>query len=689
MRSWFTLCRPGTFTAGGAVQDHDRRGALGARVSRFISGLTALTVLALAPALRAQDACPDRSELRQAYFGDLHVHTGVSADAMLFGTTNRPDDAYRFARGQRVELKQTHGTAAPIQARIARPLDFAAVTDHAENLGAMSLCTTPGSPVYDSAGCRLVRTPLSRESMAEFSEQLGQIFQTLYTSEEICGKDRQRCRAAARAPWHEIQAAAERWNDPCAFTAFIGYEYSPTPEGSKLHHNVIFRGRSVMEAPISWLDAPSMIDFWRQLRSGCRQAGTGCDVLAIPHNPNLGNGRMFALDYGGETDPARQREIARLRAEIEPVVEIFQQKGDSECRQGLWKVLGQADPFCGFEKYRDWQGAVHEDCRDGQGAGAMQNRGCVSRLDYARHALAAGLAEQRRIGANPHRFGVIGSTDAHDGSAGDVDEWIHDGVQRQPMVIEPGRMSPGGLAGVWARENTREEIFDAMRRREIFATSGPRMSVRLFAGWELADDVCGDPGMLERAYRDGVPMGAELPYQEDPRGPRFLVSALADPGTADHPGTQLQRAQIVKVWAGEGDELHQAVHDVAGGDTGASVDPLSCERSGPGSHALCGIWRDPDYDPAQGAAYYARVIENPSCRHSAHACRRAAAEGRTRPAYCSGQGVPMQVQERAWSSPIWLAPAPATPPGPRELREDADGNGSRLAGPGSRVPVRR
>jgi hypothetical protein len=598
--------------------------------------------------------CPDFEPERHAYFGELHIHTGISADARLFGTTNRPADAYRFARGGEIQVKATHGKPDAYPARIDRPLDFAAVTDHAENIGAISLCDTPGSPAYDTDDCRFVRTPVPTDDMAVFSSNLGRVFQTMYTSEEICGKDRKRCRDAVAAPWAEIRSSADEWNAACEFTTFIGYEYSPTPDGSKLHHNVIFRGSDVMETPISWAYVPNMIDFWRQLKQGCKDAGTGCDVLAIPHNPNLGNGQMFSLAYGGETDPAKQAEIAELRSEIEPLVEIFQQKGDSECRNGMWKVEGGDDPFCSFEKYRDWKGARFEDCEDGQGSGGLQGRGCISRLDYTRYALAAGLGEQRRIGANPHKFGVIGSVDSHDGSASDVAEWVHDGIQRPPANLELGRMSTGGVAAVWAEENTRDAIFRALRRRETFATSGPRIRLRFFGGFDLPEDLCGSPSLAGRGYAQGVPMGGELAAESGEKGPGFVISALADPGSEVYPGTPLERLQIIKVWPGAGDVLHQAVYDVVGGPK-ASLDTATCER-GPGSGAknLCGFWRDPDYDPEVGAAYYARAIENPSCRHTGFMCARAADGGR--PALCDDPSIPKQIQERAWTSPIWVEP---------------------------------
>ena len=351
--------------------------------------------VAAAPQIARAQACADHTAERRAFFGDLHIHTGVSADAYLFGTSNRPDDAYRFARGEAIEIRHQTGDFPAKPARLERPLDFAAVTDHAESLGAISLCATPGTKEYESEICRGVRRPLAGESLAVMSQDIGAKFQSMY-SPELCGEDNARCSAASAAPWAEVREAAARWNDACNFTAFVGYEYSPTPDSAKVHHNVIFKSERVIDLPIPWNVEPSVYAMWQRLERECSQAGAGCDVLTIPHNSNLSNGRMFRLDYDGETDPLKQAELARLRVRIERVVEIFQLKGDSECRNGLWNVLGASDELCEYEKFRKWQGASHDDCEDGVGSGALAGRGCVSRLDYARSALAARLAPGAR-----------------------------------------------------------------------------------------------------------------------------------------------------------------------------------------------------------------------------------------------------------------------------------------------------
>ncbi len=617
-----------------------------------------LSATLLAPVGAAADGsvCSDRDPQRRVFFGDLHVHTALSADAYVLSTRNGPDEAYRFARGDAIPLRAAVPGATRVhQAHLPRPLDFAAVTDHAEYLGSQALCTTPGSPSYDTPTCADYRVGLTTErGIEQISQRLGRLFQEM-NGEQVCGPGRAHCLTASAEPWRVTREAAARWNEPCRFTAFVGYEYSWSPAGSKVHRNVIFRSASVPALPVSAVDEPEVLEMWRRLDRECIAAGTGCDALAIPHNSNLSNGRMFALDYGDATTPEAQAGIARLRARIEPLVEMFQMKGDSECRDGLWQVVGASDELCGFEKYRAWQGATPEDCRDGIGGGAMAGQGCISRLDFARYALAAGLAERRRIGVNPYRLGFVASTDAHDGSMGDVDEWIHDGVQRPVRTMQFGRDNPGGVAAVWAEENTREAIFDALRRRETYATSGPRMSVRLFGGWDLAADLCGAADMVDRGYAGGVPMGGELPARPaDAATPAFAVSALSDPGTPERPGSPLERVQIVKVWAGEGDALHQRVFDVAGSPGAAGADPATCRLPGPGVSTLCAVWRDPEFDPAQGAAYYARVLEVPTCRYTTRICR--SLPPAERPAACGDGSFPELVQERAWTTPIWYAP---------------------------------
>ncbi|MCP5059221.1 MAG: DUF3604 domain-containing protein [bacterium] len=613
-------------------------------------------------------ACAQHIPLRRPLFGDLHVHTGLSMDARVRDTISTPDDAYRFARGEAIGFPPLAPDGSQTRkASIDRPLDFAAVTDHAEWLAESMLCTTPGSEVYDTDSCRVFRgqadTLISRILGLEgFRKNLTGVISLFGRNEEVCGEGLGICRAASRSAWLEIQDAAERWYDrseACTFTAFHGFEYSRSPKFTKIHRNVIFKNEIVPELPISWIDTPEEPEFWRKLRQQCNDSGSGCDAVAIPHNPNLSNGQLFSVWYR-DLPEEEQREAAKLRAGLEPIVEIVQQKGDSECRNGLYGVVGEPDELCDFEKIRDMGGYESEDCEEGAGWGAQKGSGCISRLDYARYALVEGIREQERIGLNPYKFGFIGSTDTHLANPGGVAEknWIGSygasvskmlevGEQKSPQLFR----SAGGLAGVWAEENSRGSIFAGLQRREAFATSGTRIAPRFFGGWELPKDLCERTDLVETGYRDGVAMGSDLPPVPAGAGaPRFAVNALRDPE-----GAPLQRLQIVKAWLGADGLFHQSVQDVAGdAANGASVDLATCEPRGTGADSLCAVWEDPDFDPAMAAVYYARVIENPSCRWSTWHCL--AIPEAERPDGCSDARVPKTIQERAYTSPIWFEP---------------------------------
>jgi hypothetical protein len=614
--------------------------------------LGTLLVAFASPAFAAEPAaCGDRDPERRVYWGDLHVHTAQSMDAWIFETRLRPDDAYRFARGEEVRLAPLDEAGQGTRPfRIGRPLDFAAVTDHANPTGGVRLCTTPGSEVYDSETCVQYRRPFRPAGIKEGTLDIVRRVDSLH-SEAVCGPGGARCRDAMFEAWQETQAAAAKWNERCAFTTFVAYEHTATPDFTKIHRNVLFRSDSVPRLPVHYRDEPTAPGLWRELERQCQQETPGCDVLAIPHNPNLSNGQMFTIEYPEGATLAQQAELAAQRARLEPVVEMMQLKGESECRSGLWKVLG-ADEDCGFEKLREAD--PFEDCKDGKGWGALARTGCVSRLDYARYALIEGLREADRIGANPYAFGMIAATDIHTGTPGPTEEWETATLSGPPAQGS----STGGLAGVWAEENTREAIFDALRRREVYGTSGPRMTVRLFAGWDLPDDLCAAADAIAAADAAGVPMGGELPPRAASAaavGPELFVSALRDPGSEAHAGGLLQRIQIVKGWADADGTFHQQVVDVAGSrSNGASVDTANCEPRGPGADALCTVWRDPAFDPKQRAVYYARVFENPSCRSAGWMCREGLAD---RPASCDDPAIPKQIQERAWTSPVWYTPA--------------------------------
>ncbi|MFO0587170.1 MAG: DUF3604 domain-containing protein [Polyangiaceae bacterium] len=616
-----------------------------------------------APYTEERVACADHDPLRRAYFGDLHVHTAFSFDAWTYDVRTTPAEAYRFARGETIKLPPLdENGVGTTEVRIDRPLDFAAVTDHAEYLGEVSLCTTPGSPAYDTDVCKSYRPPES--------SFLGLGIGTdPPVRAEFC-QGTTMCTDAVGPVWRNIQDAAEAAYDrsaTCGFTSFVAYEYSLSPFGTNLHRNVIFRNAKTVAAPITTYEAPSPEKLWTMLRAQCSDAGEGCDVLAIPHNSNLSNGQMFHVETHDKRTAEEQRAAAEARASMEPLVEIFQHKGDSECINGLPSVPGAPDELCDMEKQVR---PPYDDCgRDGTGWGANGGLGCASWRDYVRGALETGLMEEERIGANPFKLGIIASTDTHNGTPGRVDEASFRGhlglsddtpellLTGNAVAATPILANPGGLAGVWAEENSRDAIFDALRRRETFGTSGPRISVRLFAGWDFEGDLCGAPDLVAQGYARGAPMGGDLPPAPSASiAPSIVVTALRDPGTAEKPGALLQRAQVIKLWIGPDGEPRESVIDVAGdAENGATVDTSTCAPKGPGAESLCAVWRDPDFDPARPALYYARVVENPTCRWSAHLCATLSPEKRAA-LHCDALPVPATIQERAWTSPVWYTP---------------------------------
>lgn len=607
--------------------------------------------------------CADHNPLRNLYFGDLHVHTAYSFDAYVFEVRATPIDAYRFARGEPLRLPPLGEDGLGTQTlRLRRPLDFAAVTDHSEFLGETEVCTVPGADGYASPACVTFRAG-GNAGQALIGIQLA--VDDPERSAEVCGADLQACRARAGEVWSRTLAAAAAAEDQsaaCRFTTFAAYEYTANTGASTQHRNVIFRNQHV-PFPTSYMEQPTPQGLWRELKATCLDAGSGCDVLAIPHNSNESNGKMFLVEYPGATNAAEERAQAAFRAGMEPLVEIYQHKGDSECMNGLSGVVGVPDELCEFEKRPRPQ---FQDCGDGTGQGGVAGGGCFSWRDFVRGALLAGLQEAERIGVNPYPLGFVGATDTHNGTPGAVEEETfigHRGTEDASVEARLGTgsrragpsFSPGGLTAVWAEENSRESLFSALRRREVYATSGPRIAVRVFAGWDLDEALCAEPDMVRRGYERGVPMGGTLAAPPgDTASPTFLIAALRDPGTADHPGMPLQRLQIVKGWI-EGGEARQKVFDVAGDpENGASVDPETCLVEGTGFDSLCTVWRDPEFDPEQHAFYYARAVENPSCRWNAYQC--SAIPPADRPPSCADPEIPRTVQERAWTSPIWYEP---------------------------------
>jgi len=629
------------------------------RLDRFVF-IVCLTSFTSGGAALAEP-CADRSPERNVYWGELHVHTGLSGDAWRSDVRTTPDQAYRFARGDAIAIAPLGADGLGTQTiQLARPLDFAAVTDHAEWMGVAAICNAPGHPLYDGEWCRLShRLPAT----PAFKRPAG-VPPRRVIHDALCGEEGQVCIEAMKGPWRQIrQAAASHLDETsrCEFTTFVAYEWSGARGGPLLHRNVIFRNATATPpASSAWFPRPR--DLRRHLERDCLQAEGDCDVLVIPHNSNTSQGQMWTRVYeDGESERAQAQ---RIRA-LEPLVEVMQHKGDSECRNGLSRVLGGVDELCEFEKLFP---AEMPECMGGEAIVGNAVR-CTDAGGYARYGLAIGIAEQQRLGVNPYQYGLIAATDAHNGNAGQVAEWDWQGHVGNRDASFAARTSsglqvrntvngPGGLAAVWAEENSREALFAAMRRRETYGTSGPRMTVRLFGGWGggLPAALCDEPDFVAQGYAHGVPMGGVLAKRAGQQTtPTFAVRALRDPGSAGRPGTALQRIQIIKVWPAEDGAIEQRVYDVVGdARNGASVDPDTCEPRGPGADQLCAVWSDPAFDPAQAAAYYARVVENPSCRWLAHDCLRLPKSGR--PEVCRTAEASRPIQERAWTSPIWYSP---------------------------------
>ena len=626
---------------------------------------------ATTPASPPGPRCTHYSPTRSAFFGDLHVHTVQSLDAYGRGGFQTPDDAYRFAKGEPIGLTPRSPDGEPLRfGTIDRPLDFAAVTDHAEWIGELESCTNEQSPAHDSFDCQIMRgRPLAGTTAAGDALIRRVLSGAIREPGGMCGTGASVCREYAGHAWRRTVAAAEAHQDrteACAFTAFNAWEFTSAPGRSKVHRNVILRNDSVPELPISWAEEAEPEGLWKKLEARCNDTDTGCEALTIPHNPNISNGRMFTVTYKDRPLDA-QRQRAELQRRLEPLVEMIQAKGESECRAGMWNVLGGEDELCGFEKVRYMpNGARPEDCKDSFGSGALAGMGCQSRLDFVRYGLIEGLREYARIGVNPYRLGFIGSTDTHNGTPGAVEEYnylghnslVDDTLAKRittPAYAPHPLRNPGGLIGVWAEENSRDALFDAMKRRETFATSGVRIQPRLFAGWDLPETLCEDGDAVAEAYRQGVPMGGALdPAGASDDGPVFFASALRDPGTDMDAGAGLQRIQMIKGEVDDSGLFRETVVDLAIDAGPTTAVDAACKPDRQGAKSLCRVWRDPAWNPDQPAVYYARVLEQPSCRWHARQC--AALPPEERPAACADGALPRTIQERAWTSAIWYEP---------------------------------
>jgi len=408
-----------------------------------------------------REPCVAFNPLRNLYFGDLHFHTDLSHDAWIYGVRSTPEEGYGFARGEPIALppydEYGHGTRT---LQIDRPLDFAALTDHSEFLAETKACITTDSEAYDSLTCTIFRE-VNFLSTIVISNAL--FFPHPARSADICGPGKADCPALANEVWKGIQEDAETAYDrtsECSFTTFVGYEYTATTAAANLHRNVVFRNALVPDLPISYIEQPTAQKLWEALERSCREGIEDCDALVIPHNSNESNGNKFFIAYPEAGSIEEERNAAAQRARFEPLVEIFQNKGDSECMNGFFGVPGEPDELCDFEKLYD---PPFDDCGDGTGFGGVMELGCTSRLDYVRNVLLAGLEEEERLGVNPYKLGIIAGTDTHNATPGAVAEDRfagHLGTEEDTPEKRLGpapntghskvRMNPGGLTAVWA-----------------------------------------------------------------------------------------------------------------------------------------------------------------------------------------------------------------------------------------------
>ena len=567
---------------------------------------------------------------RNLYWGDLHIHTSFSSDAYTMGVRATPDDAYTFARGGEIEHAGGYGI------QLKRPLDFAAVTDHSEFLGLLR-ATNPDLPLTE----RSFRERLHNDG--RLLNTLAFIRTTLNFSLDDVGVTGWEKHAASA--WKETVAAAETHNDPGRFTTFVAYEWSSMPGKDNLHRNVIYRGKKVPEIPYSSIESEDPRDLWTALEG---QRNQGMDNFAIPHNGNVSNGLMYddVMFDGADMN----LNYATRRMENEPISEIFQVKGSSETHP----MLSDTDTFSGFEIY---------DTRLAQEGGISRPEG-----SYVRDALRRGMEMSHSEGLNPYRFGVIGSSDGHNASSPVEEDNYHGklplldgsaGIRMRESYYLP-RNTPGsvgwsaaGLAAVWAQENTRDSLFEAMRRRETYATSGPRITVRFFGGWAYVPNLTEQDNWIDVAQKSGVPMGGDLP-RATTSAPTFAIAAMRDPESAN-----LDRIQIVKGWIAKDGKSREKIFDVAWSGqrqpdekgqlppVGNTVDTASATYTNSiGEPQLDAVWTDPEFDPIREAFYYARVIEIPTPRWTSYDAKTLGIEAPE----------PTSLQERAVTSAIWYKP---------------------------------
>jgi hypothetical protein len=632
------------------------RGAMKPVFASAIALATALSLGACGKQGGADRNAKNDAEVResafpeQVYWGDTHLHTSNSSDAFSFGVRLGPEEALRFAMGEEVS------SSTGIKAKLSRPLDFLVIADHSDGLAVMR-------SIYEAPRL-LIRDPLIRrwhdmlQQGPEGSQKVAAELIDGFSKKTLPASmlDQKASDKRTRSTWDEHLDVVERYNNPGKFSAFVGFEYTLMPKGDNLHRVVVFRDgqkKAKKVLPFSSFIGTSPDDLWNYMDA--YEKATGGKILAIPHNSNVSNGLMFEMTQPG--GGAMTAAYARRRAAHEPLVEATQIKGDSEAHP----FLSPNDEFADYGK-AGWE----------LGNLTMESKKTPDMFagEYVREALKRGLRIEQMTGVNPYKFGMIGSTDSHTALAtGDEDNFFgkHSGVEpNAKRAIEPQNLGTrvgrfgwhylaGGYAAVWAKANTRGAIFDAMTRKEVYATTGSRMQVRMFGGWDFnASDLKAD--WVKAGYTRGVPMGADL--KPGKGTPKFIISALKDPM-----GANLDRIQVVKGWVDKAGKLHEQIFNVAWSDpakrpllangklasVGDTVDLATATYANSiGAAQLQTVWTDPSFDPGTKAFYYLRVLEIPTPRWVAYDAVRFKVK--------MPPEMRMKDQERAYTSPIWYSP---------------------------------
>ncbi|MCH7603082.1 MAG: DUF3604 domain-containing protein [Planctomycetes bacterium] len=596
---------------------------------------------------------PEQTFPNRVYFGDTHLHTGYSTDAGMVGCILTPEDALRVSRGE--EITSSHG----LPVKLPRPLDFVVITDHAENLGLSPAIAESNADLLSNAWGKKIHDLVKLGTVDGQRMAFDMWVEAMMMDRKDPLKE---FPEMGRTFWKRSTAAAEKYNEPGLFTAFIGFEWTSAPDGNNLHRNVIFRGgkdKADQIIPISVYDTADPEKLWEWMADYERK--TGGQLMAIAHNGNISNGLMFD-DVTLISKKPLDRDYAERRMRWEPLYEVTQIKGDGEAHP----ALSPNDEFADFET---WDEATF---------GPVSTTPDMLPREYARSAYKRGLAYEQKLGVNPFKFGMIGSTDSHTGLPTTQEDSFFGKVSLLEPSADPirfeeviiGRTNPdptkkirawrtsaSGLAAVWSRENTREAIWDAMARKEVYATSGTRLKVRVFAGWDFEASDLDRSDFAEHGYDNGVPMGGDLSSAPRGKAPSFLVRAVKDPDGAD-----LDRVQIIKGWLGADGETHEQIYDLAVSDgrrigadgrcrksVGNTVNAEEATYSNSiGDPYLEAFWQDPDFEANQRAFYYVRVIEIPTPRWTTFDAKVFGVE--------LPEGAPVSIQERAYTSPIWYTP---------------------------------